>query len=165
VALFGLTGRSTAGPSLHPQPATAPEIHPDEGTRNPMNTVPSYVTMVTVTLCIIVVPVMAAISYVAVRQRGSGRRSALDVALGVGAILAAWLAAAAATGGAEVFLGHAGDAFPAIAGGLLIPISVGVLLTRIPAVHDALAAPRVLALLTLANTWRGSPVSCSSRCT
>jgi hypothetical protein len=119
-----------------------------------MNTVPSYVTMVTVTLCIIVVPVMAAISYVAVRQRGSGRRSALDVALGVGAILAAWLAAAAATGGAEVFLGHAGDAFPAIAGGLLIPISVGVLLTRIPAVHDALAAPRVLALLTLANTWR-----------
>ena len=79
---------------------------------------------------------------------------ALDVALGVGALLAAWLAAAAATGGANVFLGRAGDAVPAIAGGLLIPISAGVLLTRIPAVCDALAHPRVLALLTLINLWR-----------
>ena len=58
-----------------------------------MNTVPSYIPMITVTLCIAVVPALAAIGYVAVRQRGSGRRLALDVALGVGALLAAWLAA------------------------------------------------------------------------
>jgi hypothetical protein len=119
-----------------------------------MTTVPSYALMVTVTLCIVVIPVMAAISYVAVRQRGSGRRSALDVTLGVGALLAAWLAAAVATGGADVFLGRADDALPAIAGGVFIPIAAGVLLTRIPAVRDALAAPRVLALLTLVNIWR-----------
>ena len=119
-----------------------------------MTTVPSYALLVTVALCIVVIPVMAAISYLAVRQRGSGRRSALDVTLGVGALLAAWLAAAVATGGADVFLGRADDALPAIAGGVFIPIAAGVLLTRIPAVRDALAAPRVLALLTLVNIWR-----------
>src|SRR5262249_41066928 len=119
-----------------------------------MNAMPSYATAVTVTLSIIVVVVMAAISYVAARQHGSERRRAGDVAGGVGAILAAWLAAAAAAGGAEVFLGRAGDAVPAIAGGVAIPIVAGVLLTRIPAVRDALAHPRVLALLTLTNTWR-----------
>lgn len=108
----------------------------------------------TVTVCIIVILVMAAISYVAVRQRGSGRQSALDVALGVGALLAAWLVAAVATGGADVFLAGADDAVPAIAGGLLIPIIAGLLITRIPAVSDALTAPRVLVLLTLVNLWR-----------
>lgn len=110
--------------------------------------------ILTITVCIVVILVMAAISYVAVRQRGSGRQSALDVALGVGALLAAWLAAAVTTGGADVFLGRAGDVVPAIAGGLLIPIVAGLLITRIPAVRDALAAPRVLVLLTLVNIWR-----------
>jgi hypothetical protein len=110
--------------------------------------------ILTITVCIVVILVMAAISYVAVRQRGSGRQSALDVALGVGALLAAWLAAAVTTGGADVFLGRAGDVAPAIAGGLLIPIVAGLLITRIPAVRDALAAPRVLVLLTLVNLWR-----------
>lgn len=117
-----------------------------------MNAISSYALMITV--CIVVVVLMAAISYVAVRQRGSRRRTALDVAIGVGALLAVWLAAAAATGGADVFLGRAGDAVPAIAGGVLIPIVAGLLITRIPAVRDALAAPRVVALLTLANLWR-----------
>ena len=119
-----------------------------------MNAIPSYATAVTVTLCIIVVAVMAAISYVAAREHGSDHRSAVAVTLGVGAILAAWLAAAAAMGGAEVFLGHPSNAVPAIAGGVAIPIVTGVLLTRIPAVREALAHPRVLALLTLANSWR-----------
>ncbi|MDQ4105096.1 MAG: hypothetical protein M3186_15800 [Actinomycetota bacterium] len=119
-----------------------------------MNAVPNYAFIVTATICIVVIALMSAISYVAVRQRGSARRTALDAALGVGALLAAWLAAAAATGGAGVFLGRPGDALPAIAGGVLIPIIAGVLLTRIPAVRDALAAPRVLALLTLVNLWR-----------
>ncbi|MDQ4093432.1 MAG: hypothetical protein M3143_08540 [Actinomycetota bacterium] len=119
-----------------------------------MYTLPSYASLVTITACIVVVPALAAIGYVAARQRGSPRRSALGVALGVGALLVAWLAAAAATGGADVFLGRADDTVPAIAGGLLIPICAGVLLTRIPAVRDALATPRVLALLTLVNTWR-----------
>ena len=119
-----------------------------------MNAIPSYATAVTATLCLIVVAVMAAISYVAARQHGSDHRSALAVTLGVGAILAAWLAAAAAMGGAEVFLARPSNAAPAIAGGVAIPIVTGVLLTRIPAVRDALAHPRVLALLTLANSWR-----------
>lgn len=110
--------------------------------------------ILTITVCIVVILVMAAISYVAVRQRGSGRQSALAAALGVGALLAAWLAAAVTTGGADVFLGRAGDVVPAIAGGLLIPIVAGLLITRIPAVRDALAAPRVLVLLTLVNLWR-----------
>ena len=110
--------------------------------------------LLTVTICIVVILVTATISYVAVRQRGSGRQSALGVALGVGALLAAWLAAAVAMGGAEVFLGRAGDVVPAIAGGLLIPIVAGLLITRIPAVQDALAAPQVLVLLTLVNLWR-----------
>src|SRR5437763_7977894 len=119
-----------------------------------MTTVPSYALLITVALCIVVIPVMAAISYLAVRQRGFGRRSALDVTLGVGALLAAWLAAAVATGGADVFLGRADDALPAIAGGVFIPIAAGVLLTRIPALRDALATPRALALHTLVNIWR-----------
>jgi hypothetical protein len=76
------------------------------------------------------------------------------VALGVGSLLAAWLAADLAIGGAGGFLGRTSDAVPAIADGVLIPIFVGVLLTRIPAVRDVLAAPRVLALLTLANIGR-----------
>ena len=130
-----------------------------------MNAIPSYATAVTVTLCIIVVAVMAAISYVAAREHGSDHRSAVAVTLGVGAILAAWLAAAAAMGGAEVFLGRPSNAVPAIAGGVAIPIVTGVLLTRIPAVREALAHPRVLALLTLANSWRESSVSYLSRCT
>ena len=115
-----------------------------------MNPLPSYAFIVTITLCIAVVPALAAISYVAARQRGSPRRSALAVTLGVGALLATWLAAAVATGGADVFLGRP----EVIAGVLLIPIFAGVLLTRISVVRDALAAPRVLALLTLANVWR-----------
>jgi hypothetical protein len=110
--------------------------------------------ILTVTVCIVVTLAIAAISYVAVRQRGSGRRSALDVALGVGAVLAVWLVAAVATGGADVFLGRASDVVPAIAGGLLIPIVAGLLITRIPAVREALAAPPVLVLLTLVNVWR-----------
>ncbi|MDQ3901101.1 MAG: hypothetical protein M3319_11945, partial [Actinomycetota bacterium] len=65
-----------------------------EQDQNPMNAIPSYATAVTVTLCIIVVALMAAISYVAARQHGSEYRSAVAVTLGVGAILAAWLAAA-----------------------------------------------------------------------
>ena len=119
-----------------------------------MNAIPSYTTAVTVTVCIIVVAVMAAISYVAARQHGSDHRSAVAVTLAVGAILAAWLAAAAAMGGAEIFLGRPSNAVPAIAGGVAIPIVTGVLLTRIHAVRDALAHPRVLALITLANSWR-----------
>jgi len=119
-----------------------------------MNAIPSYATAITVTLCIIVVAVMAAISYVAARQHGSDHRSAVAVTLGVGAILAAWLAATAAMGGAGVFLARPSNAVPAIAGGVAIPIVTGVLLTRIPAVRDALAHPRMLALLTLANIWR-----------
>jgi hypothetical protein len=131
-------------------PATAAETDPHERARNPMNPLPSYAFIVTITLCIAVVPALAAISYVAARQRGSPRRSALGVSLGVGALLATWLAAAVATGGADVFLGRP----EVIAGVLLIPIFAGVLLTRISVVRDALAAPRVLALLTLANVWR-----------
>src|SRR5581483_9344481 len=103
-------------------PHWSQEIHAENRTRNPMNAIPSYATAVTVTLCLIVVAVMAAISYVAARQHGSDHRSALAVTLGVGAILAAWLAATAALGGAEVFLGRPGNAAPAIAGGVAIPI-------------------------------------------
>lgn len=115
-----------------------------------MNPLPTYAFIVTITMCIAVVAALAAISYVAARQRGSSRRSALNVTLGVGALLATWLAAAVATGGADVFLGRP----EVIAGVLLISVFAGVLLTRISAVHDALAAPRVLALLTLVNVWR-----------
>lgn len=119
-----------------------------------MNPLPSYASLVTITACILVIPAIAAISYDAMRHRGSQRRSALEVAFGVGALLAAWLAAAVATGGAGVFLGRPEDTVPAIAGGLLIPLFAGVLLTRIAVVRDALAASRLLALLTLLNTWR-----------
>src|SRR5690348_1163490 len=106
--------------------APCPEQH-----QNRMKALPIYATAVTVTLCSIVVAVMAAISYVAARQHGSDHRSAVAVTLGVGAILAAWLAAAAAIGGAEVFLARPSSAVPAIAGGVAIPIVTGVLLTRI----------------------------------
>lgn len=115
---------------------------------------PGYFTAAVLTACVVAITSITITSYVAARQRGSGRGPARIVALAVAALLGAWLAAVGAIGGGELFLAKAGEAAPPIAAALLIPLIVGALLLSTPMARGALTAPGALPALAAGNVWR-----------
>jgi hypothetical protein len=119
-----------------------------------MNTLPDFVAPTVLTASALAMASVAAVCYVAARRSGLSLAAAVNATAAVTALLVAWHAAATALAGAGLYRADPVDTVPTIAAALAVPLLVGWLVLRIPALQRVLTRSGVPALLVAAQSFR-----------
>lgn len=119
-----------------------------------MNGIPGFIWVVEIAAVTGLVAALCAALYASATAAGTGRVIAIRVAAGTGVLLGAWLLAATALAGADVFRQDPGEAVPWIGVAIAGSLTAWLLAARLPAVSAALADPAAPARLAAAQSFR-----------